>query len=77
MIWRHPNVYGDISAYFARSLDRELVEFFDSSRGRHKIMFGSNGLAPARAREEVEALPIKDQTKERVLMQNAREFFGR
>jgi predicted TIM-barrel fold metal-dependent hydrolase len=40
-------------------------------------MFGSNGLDPARARREVETLPIKDQTKERVLTLNAREFFGR
>ena len=31
MIWRHPNVYGDISAYFPATLDKDLVAFMDSS----------------------------------------------
>ncbi|HEU5152885.1 MAG TPA: amidohydrolase family protein [Iamia sp.] len=76
MLWRHPNVYGDISAYFASSLDPELVQFMDRQL-RHKIMFGSNGLDLTRVREEVEDLPIKDTTKERVLGLNALEFLGR
>jgi predicted TIM-barrel fold metal-dependent hydrolase len=77
VIWRHPNVYGDISAYFASTLDPELINFFDSSRGRNKIMFGTNGLDFARAKADFEALPISDRTKERVLRENALEFFGR
>lgn len=76
VIWRQPNVYGDISAYFASTLDPELISFFDSSRGRNKILFGTNGLDMARARAELEALPISDKTKERVLRQNALDFFG-
>lgn len=76
MIWRHPNVYGDISAYFPRTLDTELVKFMDSSRGRHKILYGTNGLDPKRCRDELLALPIKDATKERVLRENALEFLG-
>ena len=27
MLWRHPNVYGDISAYYPKSLDDRLVRF--------------------------------------------------
>lgn len=76
MIWRHPNVYGDISAYFPASLPLELVEFMDSARGRDKILFGTNGMDAARAKTEFEELPISDKTKERVLRQNAIEFLS-
>jgi len=77
MLWRHPNVYGDISAYFATSLDRELVDFMNSSRGRNKIMFGTNGLDMARCVAEVDALGVSERTRTRVLRENALEFLGR
>ena len=76
MIWRHPNVYGDISAYFANTLDAELVAFMNSGRGRNKIMWGTNGLPIAKAKEVFEAMPISDKTKDRVLNRNGREFLG-
>jgi hypothetical protein len=76
MIWRHPHVYGDISAYFPRSLDERLVRFMDSSRGRDKILFGTNGLGLERCKREFMALPIKEETKQKVLRDNVLEFLG-
>ena len=76
MIWRHPNVYGDISAYFPKTLDEQLVKFMDSSRGRNKILFGTNGFDLGRFKHEFEGLPISDKTKERVLHHNAVDFLG-
>jgi predicted TIM-barrel fold metal-dependent hydrolase len=76
MIWRHPNVYGDISAYFPKTLDAELIRFMDSGKGRHKILFGTNGFDAVRCKEEFLDLPIKDSTKESVLVANAVEFLG-
>jgi hypothetical protein len=75
MIWRHPNVYGDISAYLPTALDADLVKFFDSSRGRNKVMWGTNGLDMQRSRADLEALPIKESTVARLLRLNALEFF--
>jgi predicted TIM-barrel fold metal-dependent hydrolase len=69
-------VYGDISAYFPASLDAELVKFMDSGRGRRKVLFGTNGLDADRCLREFLALPIRDDTKERVLRENAVEFLG-
>jgi predicted TIM-barrel fold metal-dependent hydrolase len=46
----------------------------DSGRGRDKVLFGTNGLGLARCLEEFLALPIKDETKRRVLHDNAVEF---
>jgi predicted TIM-barrel fold metal-dependent hydrolase len=76
MIWRHPNVYGDISAYFPSSLDLELIKFMDSSRGRNKIMYGTNGFDLPRYKQDFESLPISDKTRERVLRSNAEAFLG-
>lgn len=76
MCWRHPNVYGDISAYFPKTLDPELVQFLNSSRGRNKIMFGTNGLDPVRCLREIDELPISDKSRERLLTVNALEFLG-
>ena len=75
MLWRHPNVYGDISAYFPKSLDAELVRAMDR-RIRHKVMIESNGLDLKRCVEELNELPLRDASKERILRQNAIEFLG-
>ncbi len=74
MLWRHPNVYGDISAYFPKSLDERQVRFMDSGRGRDKVLFGTNGLGLERCLAEFLELPIRDETKQRVLRDNAIEF---
>jgi len=76
MVWKHPNVYGDISAYMPRSLDPSLVRFMDSVRGRDKIMFGTNGLGLKVTKEQFMALDIKDETKVKVLRENAIEFLN-
>ena len=74
MLWRHPNVYGDISAYYAKSLDERLVRFMDSSRGRDKVLFGTNALGLQRCKEELIALDISEETKHKVLHDNAVRF---
>lgn len=74
MLWRHPNVYGDISAYFPKSLDERQVKFMDSSRGRNKVLFGTNGLGLKKCIEDFHALPLRDETKRCVLRDNAIEF---
>ncbi len=76
MLWRHPNVYGDISAYYAKSLDERLVRFMDSGRGRHKVLFGTNGLGLERCKREFLELDISEETKRAVLHDNVVRFLG-
>ncbi len=76
MLWRHPNVYGDISAYYPHSLDDRLVKFMDSSRGRDKVLFGTNGLGLERCKAEFLELDIAEETKRAVLHDNAVRFFA-
>lgn len=76
MLWRHPNVYGDTSAYFPSGLDERLVRFMDSGRGRHKVLFGTNGIGLERCIKEFEELDISEKTKKAVLRANSVEFLG-
>jgi predicted TIM-barrel fold metal-dependent hydrolase len=75
MLWRHPNVYGDISAYFPKSLDPELVRAMDRQL-RHKVMLGTNGFPLDRCLAELEELPLREESKARIRGQNAAEFLG-
>lgn len=75
MLWRHPNVYGNIGAYYPSFMPDDQVEFIDSSRIRHKVMWATNGLGFERCKEEFLDLPIRDKTKQKVLHDNAVEVF--
>ena len=75
MIFRHPNVYGDISAYNPAHLNPATVQFMNGGRGREKVMFGSNAYCLKLTKSQLLSLYIKDETKRRVLRDNAIEFF--
>ncbi len=74
MLWRHPNVYGNIGAYYPRDLDPAQVRFMDG-RGRGKVMWATNGLGLTRCKKEFLELPISDETKSKVLRENAIKVF--
>lgn len=74
MVWRHPNVYGNIGAYMPSSLDPALVRFMDGP-GREKIFWATNGLGLTRCKKEFLELPLKDATKKAVLRDNALRVF--
>jgi len=75
MIWRHPNVYGAINAYFPSDLDPTQVRFFDGPRARSKVICGSHGFGMTRFKKEFLELPISDATKKAALRDNAVKVF--
>lgn len=75
MLWRHPNVYGNIGAYYPSFLPDEQVAFIDSGRIRDKVLWGTNGLGLERCKSEFLDLPIDDETKRDVLRENALAVF--
>jgi len=74
MLWRHPNVYGNIGAYMPSALDPRLVAFLDRA-GRSKVMWATNGLGLTRIKREFLELSIRDETKKAVLRDNAVKVF--
>lgn len=77
MVWKHPNVYGDISAYPPKALPErdKLLEFMNSWRGEDKVLFGTNGLGLKRCKEQFMELPLKDEIKAKILRENAIKLF--
>lgn len=75
MIWRHPNVYGGINAYYPSALYPATVQFMDSPRGQDKVLWGSHGFGITRCKKEFLELPISDKTKRKVLRDNAIKAF--
>lgn len=74
MVWKHPNVYGNIGAYYPSSLEASTVRFMDS-RGQDKVMWATNGYGFGRCKKELLELPIKDDVKRKVLRDNALKVF--
>jgi len=74
MVWKHPNVYGNIGAYYPSALDPTQVRFIDS-RASDKVFWGTNALGFERCKKEMLELPIKDETKKKVLRDNAIKVF--
>lgn len=75
MLWRHPNVYGNVGAYYPDFMPDEQVAFIDSGRIRENVLWATNGLDLGRHRSEFEGLDISDETRRRVLRENAVELF--
>lgn len=75
MLWRHPNVYGNIGAYYPSFFPDEMWDFIDSGRLRDSVMWATNGLGFERCKQEFLDLPIGDDTKQQVLRDNALNVF--
>jgi len=76
LVWKHPNVYGDISAYMPKSLEPYQIKFMFSGRGRNKVMWGTNGIGLARGKKELMEMEAKEEAKKRILRDNAIQFLG-
>ena len=59
---------------YTKSLDERLIRFMDSGRGRHKVLFGTNGLGLERCKREFLELDIGEDTKRAVLYDNVARF---
>jgi len=75
MVWKHPNVYGNIGAYYPSSLDPSIVRFM-GGRGQDKVMWATNGLGLTRCKKEFLELDIRDEAKRKVLRDNAIKVFN-
>lgn len=74
MASKHNNVYIDISAHLPRYLDRSLAQFMDT-RGRDKILFGTNAFGLKRCKQQFLTLSLKEETERKVLRENAVKVF--
>ena len=74
MASKHPNVYIDISSHLPKYLDKSILQFMDT-RGQDKVLFGTNAFGLKRCKQQLMELTLKDDTKRKVLRDNAVRLF--
>lgn len=77
MAWKHPNVYIGTDAHAPKYWPESFVRYLDSY-GRDKVIFGTDFpvLPFERARAEFDALPLREETRRKVLRENALRVYG-
>jgi predicted TIM-barrel fold metal-dependent hydrolase len=76
--WKHPNVYIGCDAHSPRYWDPAFVRFIDSSRGRDKVLFGTDWpvVEFERAIREIDAHEFREETRRKLLLENAVRVYG-
>ena len=75
---KHPHVYLGTSAYAPKYWRPELVRFIDSRRGRDKVLWGTDWplVKHDEALEQIAALGLREESKRKLLYDNAARVFG-
>jgi hypothetical protein len=76
MAWKHPNVFIGCDAHSPKYWPAAFVKFIDSY-GRDKVLFGTDYpvLDFKRTRDEIEALGLREESKRRLLRDNALNIY--
>ena len=76
MAWKHKNVYIGCDAHSPKYWPASFVRYVDSF-GQDKVIFGTDYpvLDFERTRREIEALGLKEETKRKLLRDNARRIY--
>lgn len=76
MAWKHANVFIGIDAYAPKHLPASLVHYMNSY-GSQKVLFGTDWpvIDPRRARREIEAMGLREDSFARVMRDNALAVF--
>lgn len=76
MAWKHKNVYIGCDAHSPKYWPESLVRYVNSF-GQDKVIFGTDYpvLDFERTRREIEALGLKEETKRKLLRDNARRIY--
>jgi predicted TIM-barrel fold metal-dependent hydrolase len=74
---KYPNFYIDTSAYKAKRLPPELIEYMHG-RGRNKVLFGTNFpmITPQDCLDGLENLELDEESTRLYLRDNATRLFG-
>ena len=77
MVWHKSNVYLDLSGWAPQYLPPEVVKYADSLIS-DRVLFGSDWpvMTADRWMAEFDELPLKPETRRKILLDNARTLFG-
>ncbi|HWA46291.1 MAG TPA: amidohydrolase family protein [Hypericibacter adhaerens] len=77
LAWKHPNLFLGTSAHAPKYWKPELVKFINS-HGQDKVMWGTDYplIDHKESLQQIEALGLKESSKEKFLRKNAARVFG-
>ncbi|MFZ3172382.1 MAG: amidohydrolase family protein [Carboxydocellales bacterium] len=73
--YKWDNIYFGVDAHMPKYLEPNVVKFINS-RGQDKVIWGSNGLSFKTMLEQIDALGLKEQVKQKLLRDNAIKIFN-
>lgn len=68
------NVYFGVDAHMPRYLNPSVVRYIDS-RGKNKVIFGTNGLPWSKVLPQLDDLGLREESKRKLLYENAVKLF--
>jgi predicted TIM-barrel fold metal-dependent hydrolase len=74
--YKWDNVWFGIDAWMPKYLQPEIIHYINSRMGQDRCLWGTNGLPWKQSLDQVEALGLKEDTKRKLLRDNAVELFG-
>ena len=65
-----------MDAWMPKYLKPEIIHYINSRMGQDRYLWGTNGLPWKESLDQVEELKLKDETKQKILHDNAVQLFG-
>jgi predicted TIM-barrel fold metal-dependent hydrolase len=73
--YKWDNVWFGIDAWMPKYLKPEIIHYINSRMGQDRCLWGTNGLPWKQSLDQVEGLNLKEETKRKLLHDNAAELF--
>ena len=73
--YKWDNVWFGIDAWMPKYLKPEIIHYINSRMGQDRCLWGTNGLPWKESLDQVESLGLKEETKKKLLRDNAIQLF--
>jgi predicted TIM-barrel fold metal-dependent hydrolase len=73
--YKWDNVYFGIDAWMPKYLKPEIIQFVNSRMGQDRCLWGTNGLPWKESLEQLEQIGLKEETRRKLLRDNAIRLF--
>jgi hypothetical protein len=74
--YKWDNVYFGVDAWMPKYMKPEIIHYINSRMGQDRCLWGTNGLPWKESLDQWEEMGLKEETKKKMLRDNAVELFG-
>jgi len=73
--YKWDNVWFGVDAWMPKYLKPEIINFIGSRMGQDRAVWGTNGLPWKESLDQVDGLKLRDEARQKLIRDNARELF--